>query len=457
MPRQLTESVKKQWNEWNEKNGSILENNPLSTESIKMQLQENQLEWCSKHLGGNGRLDESNAPGSVSAHVSKWQPILINMAKRLDPMNVGNQFFGVQPMSGPDGQIFAMRARAGTKDGANGTNLDMDSELFMGEANSARTGNQTNPQEGDPSGFTLKDLTGGADDDDTATTAGRGMTTANAEKLGSDATGAPDWARVGVTIQKSSVTAKSRGVYADYSHELRQDMMNVHGEDVDNILADIMLNEIQSAEDREVIRLMNVSAKKAAHHGENGVIDVSTDTSGRWALEKWKYLLFVIELEANAIAKETRRGKGNRVLCSPNVASVLVMAGLLDYQTALAGQGTMNVDVTSQVYAGRLANGMDVFIDPYSGSIDYLTVAYKGANQLDAGAFIAPYVPVEMYRASGEDSFQPRMAFKSRRGLVTNPFVQISKNAPINTQVTDEGFAVDSNPYFRKMAFKSLF
>lgn len=452
----VTESMRQQWKKYEESNKDKFGLKGLSIGDIKIRLMENQMNWCKQNLGAV--VAESNAPGSVNAHAARWQPLLINMAKRLDPINVGNQFFGVQPMSGPDGQIFAMRARTLTKDGANGATIDMNNELFMGEGNSGRTGEGANVQAGDPSGFTLQDVTGDVGDDNTATAVGRGMTTAQSETIGSDATGALAWARVGITIQKAVVSAKSRGVYADYSHELRQDMFNVHGEDVDSILADVMLNEIQTGEDREVIRLMNISAKKATKHGANGVIDLTTHASGRWSLEKWKYLLFILELEANEIAKETRRGKGNRVLCSPNLASALVMAGLLDYTSAstLSAQADMTVDVTSQVYAGKLANGMDVFIDPYAGAIDYATVAYKGTNQMDAGAFIAPYVPVEMYRASDSDSFSPRMAFKSRRGLVANPFVQIPVNAAVGTQVTDEGFVANSNVYFRKMAFKNI-
>ncbi|QGZ16159.1 major capsid protein [Vibrio phage vB_VchM_Kuja] len=449
----ITEKMRQDWKKYEESNKGSFVLKGLSNEDIQVRLMENQMKWCKDNLGAV--VAESNAPGSVNAHAARWQPLLINMAKRLAPMNVGNQFFGVQPMSGPDGQIFAMRARVATKDGANGVTIDMNSELFMGEGDSGRTGGVA--QAGDPSGFNLREVTANPADDNTETAAGRGMSTAESELLGSQATGAKEWARVGVTIQKAAVSAKSRGVYADYSHELRQDMMNVHGEDADSILADIMLNEIQTGEDREVIRLMNFSAKRGTTHGANGIVDIQTHCSGRWAVEKWKYLLYILDLEANMIAKETRRGKGNKVLCSPNVASALVMAGMLDYATALAAQANLKVDVTSQVYAGKLANGMDVFIDPYAGAIDYITIAFKGASQLDAGAFIAPYIPVEMYKTVGEDTFQPRMAFKSRRGLVANPFVQIATNSPVATQVTTEGFAKDANPYFRKIAIKGLY
>lgn len=450
----ITESMRQTWKAYEEKHKDDFKLKALSAEDIRVRLMENQMQWCNENIG---TVSESDAPGSVNAQAARWQPLLINMAKRYDPITIGNQFWGVQPMDGPDGQIFAMRSRTMTKNGDGTHSPNMANELFMDEANSGATGTGT-AQAGDPSGFTLQDVTGDAGDDNTSTTAGRGMSTAEAELLGSAATGAKAFYRVGITIQKAVVSAKSRGVYADYSHELRTDMLKVHGQDVDSILADVMLNEVQAGEDREVIRLTNLSAKRATSHGTNGVIDMSADVSGRWALEKWKYLLFILDIEANKIATETRRGKGNKVLCSPNVASCLVMAGLLDYtaNSTLSSQANMTVDVTGQVYAGKLANGMDVYVDPYAGAIDYATVIYKGTNQMDAGAFIAPYVPVEMFRATSEDAFSPRMAFKSRRGLVANPFVQIPVDNAIGTQVTDEGFTADSNPYFRKMAFKNL-
>lgn len=414
---------------------------PLSAENVAVRLLQNQAEWNHKNLG------ESEAPGSQNSSVGKWQPVLIDMAKRLAPVNIAMDFFGVQPLSGPDGQIFALRARQGIADGSN--TQQSRSELFMNEANSGYSGDGV-LQAGDPSGFSEADITGSGTG---TTTIGKGMPTTDAERLGSPSN---PWARVGITVQKATVTAKSRGLYADYSHELRQDMMAIHGEDVDNILSDVMVTEIQAEMNREFIRTMNFSAKRFQKFGTNGVIDISQDISGRWALEKWKYLTFMLEVEANGIGVDTRRGKGNRVLCSPNVASALAMSGMLDYAPALQENTKLAVDPTGQTFAGVLSNGMRVYIDPYAVA-EYITLAYKGATALDAGIFFAPYVPLEMYRTQGESTFAPRMAFKTRYGICANPFVQIPANQDPQVYVTSDGIAQDSNVYFRKGLIKNLF
>lgn len=445
----ITEAMRTKWNPVISTDDSAVRG--LSQEDITIRLLENQSKWNKENLGDDGvsKLNEAdNATSNSTATAGNWAPVLIAMAKRLAPINIANEFFGVQPMSGPDGQIFALRARSNVGAGTNDN--ETKPELFMGEADSAASGNTAVAQAGDPSGFGVLEATGtGAN---VATVAGRAMNTSAAELLG--ATG--NWGRVGITIQKATVTAKSRGLYADYSHELRQDMMAVHGEDVDSILADVMVTEIGAETNREMIRHMNVSAKRGTKFGTNGVIDMNADVSGRWDLERWKYIMFILEVEANQIAVDTRRGKGNKVLCSPNVASALVMAGMLDYSPALAANRGLTVDPTSQTFAGVLANGMQVFIDPYAGVVDYATLAYKGANQLDAGQYFCPYVALEMFRATGQDSFQPRMAFKSRYGIVANPFVQIAVGQAPQTAVTSDGILVDSNPYFRKLAFKNL-
>ncbi len=449
MSKLVTEQMRKDWTPVVE--AEVPSVKGLSKTDITIRLLENQNQWNHTNLGG---LQESTAPGSVNTHAGKWQPILLAMAKRLAPVNIAMEFFGVQPLAGPDGQIFAMRARKGLHDGTAANGQHSAPELFMGESDSGYSGTGT-AHAGDVSGFTVNEVTGAGDA--TATTAGEGMSTAAAETLGSTATGAQAWNRVGVTIQKSSVTAKSRGLYADYSHELRQDMQAVHGEDVDSILSDILVTEIHAEMNREFIRVMNISAMRATSHGTNGVVDMNADVSGRWAQEKWKYILFMLAVEAQAIGIATRRGKGNKVLSSPNVASALAMAGMLDNSPALVSQNSLSVDVTGQTYAGKLANGMDLYIDPYAGTIEYITLAYKGATQLDAGAYYAPYVPLEMYRATGEDTFQPRMAFKTRYGICANPFVQIAAGQDPQTQVTADGLGTDNNPYFRKMAVRNLF
>ncbi|QBQ78995.1 putative major capsid protein [Escherichia phage vB_EcoM_KWBSE43-6] len=435
----VTEQMRETWLPvLNEESKSI---QPLSAENVAVRLLQNQAEWNAKNLG------ESEAPGSLNTTVGKWQPVLIDMAKRLAPINIAMDFFGVQPLSGPDGQIFALRARQGVADGSN--TQQSRKELFMQEADSGYSGDGT-VQAGDPSGFTQAEIEGSGAG---TTTIGKGMPSTDAELLGSPSN---PWARVGITVQKATVTAKSRGLYADYSHELRQDMMAIHGEDVDNILSDVMVTEIQAEMNREFIRTMNFSAVRFKKFGTNGIVDIAQDISGRWALEKWKFLTFILEVEANGIGVDTRRGKGNRVLCSPNVASALAMSGMLDYAPVLQENTKLAVDPTGQTFAGVLSNGMRVYIDPYAVA-EYITLAYKGATALDAGIFFAPYVPLEMYRTQGESTFAPRMAFKTRYGICANPFVQIPANQDPQVYVTADGIAQDSNPYFRKGLIKSLF
>ena len=435
----VTEQMREQWLPVLQKESESIQ--PLSAENVAVRLLQNQAEWNAKNLG------ESDAPGSVNASVGKWQPVLIDMAKRLAPVNIAMDFFGVQPLSGPDGQIFALRARQGVADGSN--TAQSRAELFMNEANSGYSGDDT-AQAGDPSGFSQTEIEGSGA---ATTTIGKGMSTSDAELLG---TTTNPWARVGITVQKATVTAKSRGLYADYSHELRQDMMAIHGEDVDSILSDVMVTEIQAEMNREFIRTMNFSAVRFKKFGTNGIVDISTDISGRWALEKWKYMTFMLEVEANGIGVDTRRGKGNRVLCSPNVASALAMSGMLDYAPALQENTKLAIDPTGQTFAGVLSNGMRVYIDPYAVA-EYITLAYKGATALDAGIFFAPYVPLEMYRTQGETTFAPRMAFKTRYGICANPFVQIPANQDPQVYVTADGIAQDSNVYFRKGLIKGLF
>lgn len=434
----VTEQMREQWLPVLQKESESIQ--PLSAENVAVRLLQNQAEWNAKNLG------ESDAPGSVNASVGKWQPVLIDMAKRLAPVNIAMDFFGVQPLSGPDGQIFALRARQGVADGSN--TAQSRAELFMNEANSGYSGDDT-AQAGDPSGFSQTEIEGSGG----ATTIGKGMSTSDAELLG---TTTNPWARVGITVQKATVTAKSRGLYADYSHELRQDMMAIHGEDVDSILSDVMVTEIQAEMNREFIRTMNFSAVRFKKFGTNGIVDISTDISGRWALEKWKYMTFMLEVEANGIGVDTRRGKGNRVLCSPNVASALAMSGMLDYAPALQENTKLAIDPTGQTFAGVLSNGMRVYIDPYAVA-EYITLAYKGATALDAGIFFAPYVPLEMYRTQGETTFAPRMAFKTRYGICANPFVQIPANQDPQVYVTADGITKDTNVYFRKGLIKGLF
>jgi len=423
MTQLVTEDMRNKWAPvLNETDGTRV---GLSREDITTRLLENQADWCAK----NERsliVETAMASNVAGAAIATWSPVLIKMAKRLAPKLVAMDFFGVQPLATPDGLIFAMRARYGSQTGA---------EALFNEADSSFSG--TGAQAGDPSGFTVAAV---------ASTFGTGMTTAVAQTLGS--TPGQAWAKMGVSIEKSSVTANSRGLYADYTHELRQDMMAVHGEDVDAILSDILVTEIQAEMNREFIRTMNFAGRLgAANCTVPGTFDLHADTDGRWFLERLKGFMFQLELEANAIAKDTRRGKGNRILCSANVASALAMAGLLDYNVSnLNDNKNLVVDITGQTFAGVLSNGMRVYIDPYA-QIDYYNIGFKGSSELDAGIFFAPYTPLEMYRTVGEDSFNPRMAFKTRYGIVANPFYYTNADG---TNPAGKGLGVGENGYFRK-------
>lgn len=401
----------------------------LSRRDLLTRLMENQNTW----IQNNKAIIEAAAPGNATgAAVATWSPVLISMVKRTVPNLVAVDFFGTQPLATPDGLIFAMRARYGAQNG---------DEAFHQNVKSGHSGDGT-ADAGDPSGFAktvIDAFSGGTTGVDPAF--GKGMTTAALQNLGSTGT----WAKMGVSIEKTNVSAQGRGLYADYSHELRQDMQAVHGEDVDSILSDMLVTEIQSEMNREFIRTMNVAAK-LGFNGK-GYFKLDTDTDGRWLLERLKGLMFRIEMEANAVAKDTRRGKANRLLASANVASALAMAGMLDFTPALAANAGLEVDVTGQTFAGVLANGMRVYIDPYS-TLDYINVVYKGESELDAGIFYAPYTPLEMYRTVSEDGFQPRIAFKTRYGVVANPFYAQNADGSVPT---GKGLGQAENGYMRKL------
>ena len=471
--RMITEAQRQKWQPVLDKEATPTKG--LSRADIFSRLLENQEQWCKQNLQESTvQLNESGEPinqigvadgvSGAAGSIKTWTPTLIKMAKRLPPNLVAFDFFGVQPMTGPDGQVFALRSRYNDNTGAGEGLVNFnDSEALVNEALTGFSGNgvaQTGDTSGFPQGHMFKN---GVQVPSADPAFGRGMGVDAAQKLGSTS----PWAKMGITIEKSGVTAKSRGLYADYSHELRQDMLAVHGEDVDSILTEILLQEIQAEMNREFIRTMNVSAefgysgtaytRNAGDTGWDterraGVLNISTDLDGRWALERWKGLLFRIELEANAIAKRTRRGKGNKMITSSNVASAMMLTGMLDFSPALAVQGDMAVDDTGQTYVGKLANGVDVYIDPWA-ELDYFTIGYKGQGELDAGAIFCPYIPVEMYRANDTDSFQPRMGFKTRYGLIANPFV--SKKAD-GTDLAGKGLGAQENCYFRKVAVLNL-
>ena len=377
---------------------------------------ENQERALSEERAQYQGLSEAAPAGANTGSIGTWDPVLISLVRRAMPNLMAYDVAGVQPMSGPTGLIFAMKSRYGA--GTTGS-----TEALHAEADTRFSGTQTgSAQPADGSGLGLAtDSDSSADDDRATGLATTGMTTDSSEALGDTSGNA--FAQMGFTIEKSTVTAKSRALKAEYSLELAQDLKAIHGLDAETELANILSAEILAEINREVIRTINSQAKTGAATGNtavNGIFDVQTDADGRWSVEKFKGLMVQIEREANQIAKDTRRGKGNFMICSSDIASALAATGMLDYAPAIAAN--LNVDDTGNTFAGVLNGRMKVYIDPYA-SVDYVTVGYKGTNPYDAGLFYCPYVPLTMVRAVGEDTFQPKIGFKTRYGMASNPFV----------------------------------
>ena len=383
---------------------------------------------------GFGGLTEA-APATSTASAANWNPVLISLVRRAMPNLMAYDVCGVQPMSGPTGLIFAMKARYGTGSTSSREALFNEAETqFSGDR--ASGGHDSD----NVSGFNgISPDNDSADDLRATALTGSPMTTAAAEALG-DGVGAP-FAEMGFTIEKATVTAKSRALKAEYSLELAQDLKAIHGLDAETELANILSTEILAEINREVIRTINSQAKTGALQAnvtKNGIFDLSTDADGRWSAEKFKGLVVQLDREANVIAKETRRGKGNVIVCSLDVATALAASGMLDYTPAMSTN--LQVDDTGNTFAGTLNGRMRVYIDPYAQT-DYITVGYKGTNPYDAGVFYCPYVPLQMVKAVGEDSFQPKIGFKTRYGMASNPFVGATPS---------DGLAsVKTNQYYR--------
>jgi len=400
--------------------------------------------------------------GSASSPVAGFDPVLISLIRRSMPNLIAYDLAGVQPMSGPTGLIFAMRSRYKTMTGTETFYNEVDSAFSGQDANfdltqgwtSAAVGMGTTAQ----SGSNPAVLNPTATATETAYDVGQGMRTDNAEKL--DGTGNTAFNQMAFSIEKVTVTAKSRALKAEYSLELAQDLKAIHGLNAEAELANILSTEILAEINREVIRTIYKTAEQGAvsNTATAGIFDLDIDSNGRWSVEKFKGLLFQIERDANAIAQRTRRGKGNIILCSADVASALTMAGVLDYTPAL--NANLNVDDTGNTFAGVLQGKYRVYIDPYSANLNasnaatnsgnqYYVVGYKGSSPYDAGLFYCPYVPLQMVRAVGENTFQPKIGFKTRYGLVANPFAE----------GTTQGLGtlnVDANRYYRRVAVKNL-
>jgi len=386
----------------------------------------------------NTNFSATGAAAGVTG--ANWNPVLIALVRRAMPNLMAYDLAGVQPMTGPTGLIFAMKSNYKTTRGGATTG----DEALFNEAITPFSGDSSVSQSGGPSG-----LSGVSDTDDDSSivdsgssyvpSVGGAMPTADAEALGS--TGSA-FAEMGFTIEKATVTAKSRALKAEYSLELAQDLKAIHGLDAETELANILSTEILAEINREIIRTINAQAKigcRQAGLQTAGIFDLSTDADGRWSVEKFKGLLVQLEREANVIAKETRRGKGNIIVCSSDVATALVAAGMLDYAPALSTN--LQVDDTGNTFAGVLNGRTRVYIDPYAVA-DYVTVGYKGTNPYDAGVFYCPYVPLQMVRAVGENDFQPRIGFKTRYGMASNPFVGSSPADGLASNRTNQYYRI---------------
>jgi len=387
--------------------------------SITAVLLENQEKALKEENSQAAYLSENTGTGAVQ----NWDPVLISLVRRAMPNIVAYDIAGVQPMTMPTGLIFAMKSNYQNKDGVN-------TEALFNEPNTAFSGVNISTAQGEALSGNSQNATDGR------TVAGGGF------------------GNMGFTVDKTTVTAKTRALKAEYSMELAQDLKAVHGLDAEAELANILSTEILAEINREVIQTVNDKAILGGVGGTstggagNGQFDLDQDADGRWAVEKFKSLLFQIEVEANAVAKTTRRGKANFVLCSSNVASALAAAGVLDYAPALATN--LNVDDTGNVFAGVINGRMKVFIDPFAGN-DYVTVGYRGSNAYDAGLFYCPYVPLTMVRAVDQLTFQPKIGFKTRYGLVANPFALGAGSDNGGGVGTDGG-----NPYFRKFTVTGI-
>ncbi len=394
--------------------------------------------------------------GSGASPVAGFDPVLISLIRRSMPNLVAYDLAGVQPMSGPTGLIFAMRSKYTSQNNANEAFFDEADTSFSGQ-NAGRnlTSSQTDPNAG--LGTTQKQAgtnPGALNPTGTASSTGydvgQGMTTAAAEAL--NGTGDAAFNQMAFSIEKVTVTAKSRALKAEYSLELAQDLKAIHGLNAEAELANILSTEILAEINREVIRTIYKIAEPGAATNVStaGEFDLDIDSNGRWSVEKFKGLLFQIERDANAIAQRTRRGKGNIIMCSADVASALTMAGVLDYTPAL--NANLQVDDTGNTFAGVLMGKFRVYIDPYSANVaanQYYVVGYKGSSPYDAGLFYCPYVPLQMVRAVGENTFQPKIGFKTRYGLTANPFAE-------GTTVGAGRLRVNSNRYYRRVTVKNL-
>ena len=390
-------------------------------------------------------MSEAAPVNATGSSVDNWDPVLISLVRRAMPNLIAYDVCGVQPMTGPTGLIFAMKSRYTSQTG---------DEALFNEADSDFSAEDADSNTGSPDAHSGTNPGLLNDSPATAYTTGSGMTVAQAEALGD---GSDEFAEMAFSIDKVTVTAKSRALKAEYTMELAQDLKAIHGLDAETELANILSSEILAEINREVVRTIYGHAKAGAQVNVTnaGIFDLDTDSNGRWSVEKFKGLLFQLERDANAIGQQTRRGKGNLIICSADVASALQMSGVLDYAPAL--NTNLNVDDTGNTFAGVLNGKFKVYIDPYAANISasqFYCIGYKGTSPYDSGLFYCPYVPLQMVRAVGQDSFQPKIGFKTRYGMVQNPFATTR-----GTGVLDNSGVVgadDQNIYYRRVLVKNI-
>ena len=467
-----SEHLVEKWAPLLDHDGGITDNHRKAVTAVLLENQEkflreeqafnsgiNLMETPTNSANSAGNSGGFGGSATATGPTAGFDPVLISLIRRSMPNLVAYDLAGVQPMSGPTGLIFAMRSRYSTQSGT---------EAFFDEADTAFSGQN----EGNDLTAGMSDAAAGlgtttqagtnpaalnpvSSASSTGYNVGQGMVTGDAEDLG---TSGDNFNEMAFSIEKVTVTAKSRALKAEYSLELAQDLKAIHGLNAEAELANILSTEILAEINREVIRTIYKTAEQGAvsNVASAGIFDLDIDSNGRWSVEKFKGLLFQIERDANAIAQRTRRGKGNIILTSADVASALTMAGVLDYTPAL--NANLNVDDTGNTFAGTINGKYRVYIDPYSANLtaanaangnQYYVVGYKGTSPYDAGLFYCPYVPLQMVRAVGENTFQPKIGFKTRYGMVANPFAE-------GTTQGVGRLRVNSNRYYRRVAVKNL-
>jgi hypothetical protein len=428
----LSESLQKKW-------APVLDHDALPSikdnykRAVTAVILENQEKAMREEKTALFEVAANNIADSGATNIDRYDPILISLVRRSLPNLMAYDVAGVQPMTGPTGLIFAMKSRYSTQDGTEALFNEADTQFAGDQDGAAHAG--SNPVDG-------------------TYTTGLGMSTLKAEGLGSE-DGDP-FNEMAFSIEKTTVTAKSRALKAEYTVELAQDLKAIHGLDAEGELSNILSQEILAEMNREVIRTIYKVAKPGAlSTATPGTFDLDVDSNGRWSVERFKGLMFQIEREANVIAQDTRRGRGNFIVCSSDVAAALAMTGKLDYTPALSGNDGISSDDTGNTFAGTLNGRYKVFIDPYSANQNsasqFIVVGYKGTSAYDAGIFYCPYVPLQMVRAIDPNTFQPKIGFKTRYGMIGNPFV-----TQANGTTDGDTFTANRNHYYRRMKVTNL-